>query len=131
MHAGNRRSERERVFGHYFRKRSLNVNFSYYTEHSLRWNTYLKYKQFFVIFFLIFFFLSFTILIGGIFPSPTSYWTNPSANLYSNIAAASSHTMSHHAGHMTSHLNSYPHYAWRTYPSSPWTSSIEGQIKDE
>ncbi|XP_065214256.1 DNA-binding protein D-ETS-3 isoform X3 [Planococcus citri] len=48
---------------------------------------------------------------GSIFPSPTSYWTNPSANLYSNIAAASSHTMSHHAGHMTSHLNSYPHYA--------------------
>ncbi|XKL60174.1 hypothetical protein PGB90_001190 [Kerria lacca] len=48
---------------------------------------------------------------GSIFPSPTSYWTNPSANLYSNIAAASSHTMPHHAGHMTSHLNSYPHYA--------------------
>ncbi|XP_075229113.1 DNA-binding protein D-ETS-3-like [Lycorma delicatula] len=48
---------------------------------------------------------------ASIFPSPTSYWTNPSANLYSNIAAASTHTMSHHPSHMTSHLGSYPHYA--------------------
>ncbi|XP_067125733.1 Friend leukemia integration 1 transcription factor-like [Centruroides vittatus] len=48
---------------------------------------------------------------GSIFPSPTSYWTNPSANLYSNIAAASSHTMPHHPGHVTSHIGSYPHYA--------------------
>lgn len=48
---------------------------------------------------------------GGIFPSPTSYWTNPSANLYSNIAAASGHPMSHHPGHVTPHIGSYPHYA--------------------
>ncbi|XP_066995321.1 transcriptional regulator ERG homolog [Anabrus simplex] len=48
---------------------------------------------------------------AGIFPSPTSYWTNPSANLYSNIAAASSHSMTHHPSHVTSHLGSYPHYA--------------------
>ncbi|XP_039287525.1 DNA-binding protein D-ETS-3 isoform X2 [Nilaparvata lugens] len=47
---------------------------------------------------------------ASIFPSPTSYWTNPSANLYSNIAA-STHSMSHHPGHVTSHLGSYPHYA--------------------
>ncbi|KAK8729897.1 hypothetical protein OTU49_008378 [Cherax quadricarinatus] len=49
---------------------------------------------------------------ASIFPSPTSYWTNPSANLYSNIAAASGHTMTHHPSHMTSHISSaYPHYA--------------------
>ncbi|XP_069700899.1 DNA-binding protein D-ETS-3 [Periplaneta americana] len=48
---------------------------------------------------------------ASIFPSPTSYWTNPSANLYSNIAAASSHSMTHHPSHVTSHLGSYPHYA--------------------
>ncbi|XP_071446395.1 transcriptional regulator ERG homolog [Hetaerina americana] len=56
---------------------------------------------------------------GSIFPSATSYWTNPGANLYSNIAAASaSHTMPHHhhhhhhhPGHVASHLGSYPHYA--------------------
>lgn len=48
---------------------------------------------------------------GSIFPAPTSYWTNPSANLYSNIAAASTHTMPHHPGHVTSHIGSYPHYA--------------------
>uniref|UniRef100_T1IWP8 ETS domain-containing protein n=1 Tax=Strigamia maritima TaxID=126957 RepID=T1IWP8_STRMM len=34
---------------------------------------------------------------AGIFPSPTSYWTNPGANLYSNIAAATGHGMSHHS----------------------------------
>ncbi|XP_046681499.1 transcriptional regulator ERG homolog [Homalodisca vitripennis] len=45
------------------------------------------------------------------FPSPTSYWTNPGANLYSNIAAASSHSMSHHPSHVGSHLPTYPHYA--------------------
>nr|XP_042905273.1 transcriptional regulator ERG homolog isoform X1 [Parasteatoda tepidariorum] len=48
---------------------------------------------------------------GSIFPAPTSYWTNPSANLYSNIAAASTHTMPHHPGHVTSHIGSYSHYA--------------------
>ncbi|XP_045138862.1 DNA-binding protein D-ETS-3-like isoform X4 [Portunus trituberculatus] len=49
---------------------------------------------------------------ASIFQSPTSYWTNPSANLYSNIAAASGHTMTHHPSHMTSHISSaYPHYA--------------------
>ncbi|XP_071536335.1 DNA-binding protein D-ETS-3 isoform X2 [Panulirus ornatus] len=49
---------------------------------------------------------------ASIFPSPTSYWTNPSANLYSNIAAASGHSMTHHPSHMTSHISSaYPHYA--------------------
>ncbi|XP_076067413.1 DNA-binding protein D-ETS-3 isoform X4 [Oratosquilla oratoria] len=49
---------------------------------------------------------------GSIFPSPTSYWTNPGANLYSNIAAASGHSMTHHPSHMTSHISSaYPHYA--------------------
>ncbi|XP_049829969.1 transcriptional regulator ERG homolog isoform X2 [Schistocerca gregaria] len=44
---------------------------------------------------------------ASIFPSPGSYWSNPGANLYSNIAAASGHTMTHHPGH----LGSYPHYA--------------------
>ncbi|XP_076358014.1 retroviral integration site protein Fli-1 homolog isoform X6 [Tachypleus tridentatus] len=48
---------------------------------------------------------------GTIFPSPTPYWTSPSANLYSNIAAASTHTMPHHPSHVTSHIGSYPHYA--------------------
>ncbi|KAF0308407.1 DNA-binding protein D-ETS-3 [Amphibalanus amphitrite] len=48
---------------------------------------------------------------GSIFPSPSSYWPNPSANLYSNIAAASGHMTSHHPSHMTSHISSYPHYA--------------------
>ncbi|KAK6628646.1 DNA-binding protein D-ETS-3 [Polyplax serrata] len=43
--------------------------------------------------------------------SPTSYWTNSSANLYSNIAAASTHSMGHHSTHMTSPLSTYPHYA--------------------
>jgi len=48
--------------------------------------------------------------VGSIFPS-SSYWGSPSANLYSNIAAASGHSMPPHATHMTSHLGSYPHYA--------------------
>ncbi|XP_013778584.1 retroviral integration site protein Fli-1 homolog [Limulus polyphemus] len=48
---------------------------------------------------------------GSIFPSPTPYWTSPSANLYSNIAAASTHTMPHHPSHVASHIGSYPHYA--------------------
>ncbi|CAG7828344.1 unnamed protein product [Allacma fusca] len=48
---------------------------------------------------------------GSIFPSPSSYWSSPGANLYSNIAAASGHSMPPHAPHMTSHLSSYPHYA--------------------
>ncbi|KAG1709763.1 DNA-binding protein D-ETS-3 [Nymphon striatum] len=53
---------------------------------------------------------------ASIFPSPTSYWTNPaaSANIYSNIAAASGHhAMSHHhhTGHVTPHIGTYPHYA--------------------
>ncbi|RWS29909.1 DNA-binding protein D-ETS-3-like protein [Leptotrombidium deliense] len=54
---------------------------------------------------------------GSIFPSPTSYWTNPTAaaNLYSNIAVASAAghhaSIPHHAGHVTSHIASYPHYA--------------------
>ncbi|XP_015833023.1 DNA-binding protein D-ETS-3 isoform X1 [Tribolium castaneum] len=49
---------------------------------------------------------------GSIFPSPGSYWSNPSANLYSNIAA-STHSISHHAGpHLGAPpLGSYPHYA--------------------
>jgi hypothetical protein len=51
------------------------------------------------------------LVAASIFPSPTTYWTNPSANLYSNIAAASSHSMTHHPSHVTSHLGSYPHYA--------------------
>ncbi|XP_047739157.1 transcriptional regulator ERG homolog isoform X1 [Hyalella azteca] len=47
-----------------------------------------------------------------IFPSPSSYWSNPGANIYTNIAAASGHTMAHHPSHMTSHISSaYPHYA--------------------
>lgn len=63
---------------------------------------------------------------GSIFPAPTSYWTNPSANLYSNIAAASTHTMPHHPGHVTSHIGSYPHYAWRQCGGSPdwWLASV-------
>ncbi|XP_065339386.1 DNA-binding protein D-ETS-3 isoform X2 [Cloeon dipterum] len=44
---------------------------------------------------------------ASIFPSPSSYWSSPSANLYSNIAAASTHSMPHHP----THLGSYPHYA--------------------
>ncbi|CAG0892042.1 unnamed protein product [Darwinula stevensoni] len=49
---------------------------------------------------------------ASIFPPPTSYWANPSANLYSNIAAASAgHTMATHPSHMTTALGSYPHYA--------------------
>lgn len=60
----------------------------------------------------------FLLVAASIFPSPTSYWTNPSANLYSNIAAASSHSMTHHPSHVTSHLGSYPHYAW---PDPGWT----------
>ncbi|XP_076339768.1 uncharacterized protein LOC143240721 isoform X3 [Tachypleus tridentatus] len=48
---------------------------------------------------------------GSIFPSPTPYWTSPSANLYSNMAAASTHTMPHHPSHVASHIGSYPHYA--------------------
>lgn len=55
--------------------------------------------------------------IGSIFPSPSSYWTSPSANLYSNIAAG--HTMPSHATHMTSHLTSYPHYAWPLKTETP------------
>ncbi|XP_022906166.1 DNA-binding protein D-ETS-3 isoform X2 [Onthophagus taurus] len=49
---------------------------------------------------------------ASIFPSPGSYWSNPSANLYSNIAA-STHSISHHAGpHLGAPpLSSYPHYA--------------------
>ncbi|XP_056634765.1 DNA-binding protein D-ETS-3 isoform X1 [Diorhabda carinulata] len=49
---------------------------------------------------------------ASIFPSPGSYWSNPSANLYSNIAA-STHSISHHAGpHLGAPpLGSYPHYA--------------------
>ena len=52
---------------------------------------------------------------GGIFPSPPSYWTSPTAaNLYSNIAAASAGhhpTMSHHhPTHVTPHISSYSHY---------------------
>jgi len=48
------------------------------------------------------------LIAASIFPSPTSYWSSPGANLYSNIAAASAtHTMPHHPGH----LGSYPHYA--------------------
>ena len=58
---------------------------------------------------------------GSIFPSATSYWTNPgAANLYSNIAAASNHaSMGHHphhpSSHMASHLSSYSHYAWSNW----------------
>ncbi|XP_050538432.1 DNA-binding protein D-ETS-3-like isoform X2 [Daktulosphaira vitifoliae] len=59
---------------------------------------------------------------GSIFPSASSYWSNPGANLYSNIAAASaSHSMGHHhpgsspaVNHHSSvapHLASYSHYA--------------------
>ncbi|XP_059477330.1 DNA-binding protein D-ETS-3 isoform X2 [Neocloeon triangulifer] len=44
---------------------------------------------------------------ASIFPSPSSYWSSPGANLYSNIAAASTHSMPHHP----THLGSYPHYA--------------------
>lgn len=49
---------------------------------------------------------------ASIFPSPGSYWSNPSANLYSNIAAGT-HSISHHAGpHLGAPpLGSYPHYA--------------------
>ncbi|XP_065160608.1 DNA-binding protein D-ETS-3-like isoform X2 [Atheta coriaria] len=49
---------------------------------------------------------------ASIFPSPGSYWSNPSANLYSNIAA-STHSIGHHAGpHLGAPpLSSYPHYA--------------------
>ncbi|KAJ1523427.1 hypothetical protein ONE63_001289 [Megalurothrips usitatus] len=46
---------------------------------------------------------------ASIFPSPSSYWSNPSANLYSNIA--SSHGMAHAPHHVAGHLPSYPHYA--------------------
>lgn len=72
------------------------------------------------------FFISIT---GSIFPSASSYWTNPGANLYSNIAAASaSHSMGHHhhpgastaVSHHTGvspHLASYSHYA------SPWPAA--------
>ncbi|XP_044734122.1 DNA-binding protein D-ETS-3 [Chrysoperla carnea] len=52
---------------------------------------------------------------ASIFQSPTSYWSNPGANLYSNIAAsAASHSISHHPGgpHLGAPpLSSYPHYA--------------------
>ncbi|XP_015365073.1 PREDICTED: DNA-binding protein D-ETS-3 [Diuraphis noxia] len=61
---------------------------------------------------------------GSIFPSASSYWTNPGANLYSNIAAASaSHSMGHHHHHpgastgvshhtgVSPHLANYSHYA--------------------
>ncbi|XP_017779216.1 PREDICTED: DNA-binding protein D-ETS-3 [Nicrophorus vespilloides] len=49
---------------------------------------------------------------ASIFPSPGSYWSNPSANLYSNIAA-STHSIGHHAApHLGAPpLGSYPHYA--------------------
>ncbi|XP_034232060.1 DNA-binding protein D-ETS-3 isoform X3 [Thrips palmi] len=46
---------------------------------------------------------------SSVFPSPSSYWSNPSANLYSNIA--SSHGMAHAPHHVAGHLPSYPHYA--------------------
>lgn len=68
---------------------------------------------------------------GSIFPSASSYWTNPGANLYSNIAAASaSHSMGHHHHHpgastgvghhagVSPHLANYSHYA------SPWPSDV-------
>lgn len=63
---------------------------------------------------------------GSIFPSASSYWTNPGANLYSNIAAASAtHSMGHHHHHhhpgsstavshhaaVSPHLAGYSHYA--------------------
>lgn len=52
---------------------------------------------------------------ASIFQSPTSYWSNPGANLYSNIAAsAATHSISHHPGgpHLGAPpLGSYPHYA--------------------
>ncbi|KAK5642616.1 hypothetical protein RI129_008783 [Pyrocoelia pectoralis] len=49
---------------------------------------------------------------ASIFPSPGSYWSNPSANLYSNIAATT-HSIGHHPGpHLGAPpLGSYPHYA--------------------
>ncbi|KAF0767066.1 DNA-binding protein D-ETS-3-like [Aphis craccivora] len=63
-------------------------------------------------------------LRGSIFPSASSYWTNPGANLYSNIAAASAtHSMGHHHHHpgastgvshhtgVSPHLANYSHYA--------------------
>ncbi|XP_014672725.1 PREDICTED: ETS-like protein pointed, isoform P1 [Priapulus caudatus] len=37
----------------------------------------------------------------SLFGSPTSYWSNPGANIYSG------HSMTHHPTHMTSHLGSY------------------------
>lgn len=48
---------------------------------------------------------------ASLFPSPGSYWSNPTANLYSNIA--STHSIGHHAGHHlgSSALGSYPSYA--------------------
>ncbi|VEN55459.1 unnamed protein product [Callosobruchus maculatus] len=50
---------------------------------------------------------------ASIFPSATSYWSNPgAANLYTNIAAGS-HSIGHHgAPHLAAPpLGSYPHYA--------------------
>lgn len=66
-------------------------------------------------------------LAGSIFPSHSSYWGSPSANLYSNIAAASGHSMTPHASHMTSHLGSYPHYAWPLHCAAAATTMATTQ----
>ena len=41
---------------------------------------------------------------SGFFPSPSSYWSSPTPNLYPSF---SNPAMSHHASHMTSPLGSY------------------------
>lgn len=41
---------------------------------------------------------------SGFFPSPSSYWSTPTPNLYPNL---SNPAMSHHPSHMTSHLGGY------------------------
>lgn len=55
----------------------------------------------------------FSLILGSIFPSAGSYWSNPSANLYSNIAAAGGHGIAHHAApHLAAPpLPTYSHYA--------------------
>ena len=42
---------------------------------------------------------------SGFFTTPSSYWSNPSANLYPNLS--NHHGMPPHPGHMTPHISSY------------------------
>lgn len=67
---------------------------------------------------------------GSIFPSASSYWSNPGANLYSNIAAASaSHSMGHHhhpgaSTAVSHHTGVSPHLAGYSHYASPWPTDV-------